>query len=555
MEWRVADWRAAEGCRSGGKRLRFLLRQTVPLIGLLALVACDSPQGESAPAESPTNQAEGDPLEQGGEAVLRPRRIILISLDTVGAKHVAGYANADTPNLRKIALEGARFARFYAVSTYTLPSHMSMLTGLSPIEHGVVNFASGLSPKTQTLASILKDAGYLTRGFHEGGFVNPDFGFGRGFDDYEERGLKELAGVSIWGVLDWMREVGDAPYFLFVHTFIAHTPYRGFESARVQHPELGLPDAEQVAALKQQYDRRGATSDHVASREIPADTRHLCTLYNTISDQIGDYLDCGDRFIKEEFTTGTHFEGYRQAILESHRSEIRRGDSMVGKLRDLLREQGQWDDTLFIVSSDHGDGIFEHGTHGHDYSPFNEIIKVPLILSYPRRVPGSQVVDGLSWHLDLLPTILSFAQLPVPAELRGRDLSKVLLEGAKISPDRAIYPVLLRPAHRNHIPMRRMVLKGDLKYIEGHRHFGDPDGLLFDLAASPDEDENLRESNPAAFAELAALSRRYAASLHPGSPIHQETGDEISAFPGEVEPLELPEERKRELEALGYIFE
>jgi arylsulfatase A-like enzyme len=228
---------------------------------------------------------------------------------------------------------------------------------------------------------------------------------------------------------------------------------------------------------------------------------------------------------------------------------------MVGQVRDVLIELGQLEDTLLIVTSDHGDAIFEHSVHGHDYSPYNEVVKVPLFLSYPRKIAGGQVVRGLTWHLDLLPTIFSLAQVPFDPNLRGRDLTPVILQQETIPEDRVIHPLLLRPVKHKHLPMRRMTLKGDFKFVPGHRHYGDPEGLLFDLKSSPDEKDNLRESRPDVFAELRELALDYDGSLTPGEPIHQETKERISPFPGEVEPLMMPSEWQQQLEALGYIFD
>ena len=254
----------------------------------------------------------------------------------------------------------------------------------------------------------------------------------------------------------------------------------------------------------------------------------MCTFYNNVSNAHDDLLGCGDRRFKADFLDDPHFEVYRQGLVTAHRTAIRRGDRMVGQVRDLLIELGQWEDTLLIFSSDHGDAIFEHSVHGHDYVPFDEVVKVPLILSYPRRVKKGQVIPGLAWHLDLFPTILSLAQIPTSLDLHGKDLSEVIAGEAKIPEDRAIHPLLLRPTNRIYLPMRRMTLKGDFKFIPGHRFYGDPEGLLFNLESSPDEVDNLRKSEPETFAELRELSEIFEDSLTPGKPIHQQTHERIS---------------------------
>lgn len=525
----------------------------------LALGGCGSDD-----ATTPTNAATGStPREDahgaesagpaGSDTTPRPKRIILISLDTVGASHVGGYSDARTPTLERIARDGVRFDRFYAASTYTLPSHMSMFTGLDPIEHGVVNLPARLAPEVPTLASELRKAGYHTKAVTEAGFIGKIYGFDQGFDEITERVADEVAKTSIWQILDWMRSKDETAYFLFLHTYIAHVPYGGFEDFREEHPELDLPDDAKLAELKEKFVVPSINDPIPAPRDIPEELRHMCTFYNNVSDSHRDVLGCGDRRFKGDFLQGEHFETYREGLVEAHRGAIRRGDRMVGQIRDLLVELGQLEDTLLIVTSDHGDAMFEHSVHEHDYLPFDEVIKVPLILSYPRRIPGGQVVRGLTWHLDLFPTILSLAQVPYAGDLQGLDLSPALVRGEAIDDDRAIHPVLLRPANRSPMPSRRMALQGDYKFIQGHRVYGDPEGLLFDLTTSPGEDENLREAKPELFTAMRERALDYEGSLTPGEPIHRETKERISPFPGEVEPVELSEEVRRGLAELGYL--
>jgi arylsulfatase A len=105
-----------------------------------------------------------------GESKQRPGRIILVSMDTVRADRVglSGPPGA-TPEITRIAREGVSFRRFVAASNYTLPSHMTLFTGLDPAEHGVYRGATRLNPQLTTLAESLAAAGYRTQGFHEGG--------------------------------------------------------------------------------------------------------------------------------------------------------------------------------------------------------------------------------------------------------------------------------------------------------------------------------------------------------------------------------------------------
>jgi arylsulfatase A-like enzyme len=242
------------------------------------------------------------------------------------------------------------------------------------------------------------------------------------------------------------------------------------------------------------------------------------------------------------------------ALGHSYDQRIRKIDRAIGQIHRLLVELGQWQDTLFVLTSDHGESFFEHGRPMHDYSPFNEVLKVPLVISYPRRLPAARVVDGLSWHLDLMPTLLALAGVEPPKGLRGLDLTPALLGGEAIPEDRAIFPLLLRGANRFYAPMRRIVLQNDHKYIEGEERLGDPEGFLFDLAESPTESENLRAREPREVARLQRLISEYERGLRPGSPVDQQTGEPMPPYPGQgSREGALGDEVRAKLEALGYL--
>jgi len=474
-------------------------------------------------------------------------------MDTVRADRVAGYGDARTPTLATIAREGQLFRDFYAASSYTLPSHGSIFTGLDPIEHGLVNVLARLDPDVETLGSWLAAAGYRTQAFQEGDYVDARYGFDRGFGEaYEKRGFKQVVGESLWGILDWIKAAGDEPYFLFLHTYAAHYPYGGFERYRREHPERGLPDDAALAELKRRYPPIAKTGP--ASRDLPAELRNVCTLYNELAHWNREWLACGDNMFHAAFMETPHFEQDRAAMRRSYDRWIGRIDRTLRRIRKTLVARGLWRDTLLIVTADHGEAFFEHGLEKHDYVPFNEVMKVPLIVSWPAGLPAGREIAGLAWHLDLAPTILSLAGVPIPAQLRGLDLAPVLRGEKRIPEQRAVFPLLLRPANRMHLPPRRMLVRGRFKYIRGHEAFGDPDGLLFDLEASPDETENLRERRPDLARELEAEIEAWEDQLVPGRPIHQQTGERISPFPNEVSsPYDLPESEQEWLHQLGYL--
>jgi len=126
-----------------------------------------------------------------------------------------------------------------------------------------------------------------------------------------------------------------------------------------------------------------------------------------------------------------------------------------------------------------------------------------------------------------------------------------LVGRSEIDPERAIFPAVLRPAFRARKPLRRMALQGDTKWVEGHEHFGDEDGFLFDLAQDPGELNNLRETQRKRFDELAELAAKYEAGLDVRLPLHQRTGV-VVPVDGVIDPLILTAEEKALLDGLGY---
>jgi arylsulfatase A-like enzyme len=474
-------------------------------------------------------------------------------MDTVRADRVAGYADVSQPAIRAIASQGVVFRDFYAASTYTLPSHMTMMTGLSPLEHGVVNEMSRLGGEVPTLASLLSEAGYRTQAFQEGGYVDARFGFDSGFDDYQERELVWVLDTGVWGIVEWIRRQADEPYFLFLHTYAAHYPYGGFPEYRARHPERGLPSDSEIEELMRRYSQADFWQANPAARELPPELVSKCTMFNALRDS-PPRLQCGGQLFSIEPLEGPHLEQDLAALRYSYDERIRMIDRAIGQIRTTLVELDQWDDTLFLITSDHGESFFEHGRPMHDYSPFNEVLKVPLILSYPRRIPDPRVIDGLSWHLDVMPTVLALAGVEPPAGLKGLDLSSILLANESVPRDRSIFPLLLRTANRFHAPMHRIVLQQNLKYIEGEERLGDSEGFLFDLSESPDESENLRTRRPRDVARMQALIDEFERGLRPGSPVHQTTGDPIPPYPGQSDKQNALTDRVREkLEALGYL--
>jgi len=506
------------------------------------VAGCGGPDRATAPPET----VEG--------ARPRPGRVLLISLDTVRADRLSLYADVDTsPNLLAMAEDGVVFHGFHAAATYTLPATLSMLTGLDPFEHGVVNEGARLGDGVRTLAERLRAAGYRTRGLHEGGYVDAEWGFDRGFDDYVSRPQKSVLDTGLWGVLDWMREMGDTPYFLFLQTYAAHHPYGGLARYRREHPERGLPSDAELAELRRRYPTSSKRSN-AAPPEIPDDIREVCTVVNELSDTLDEALACGDIKLRADSMSRPHFESDVAALRQSYDASIRRLDRSLGRIRDTLVQLGQWQDTLLVVTSDHGEAFFEHRLEKHDFVPFQEVLWIPLLMTWPEGFGGGRVVDGPAWHLDLVPTLLSLTGLPAEPALRGHDLAPALRGEAELPADRALFPWVMRPPNRPFRPPKRIVLADGQKLVEGHALFGDPEGLLFDLRHDPGERRNLREVEPERANALRERLEAWLGELEPGRPVHQRTGRPMPAEPtSDLAPFQPRGEQLERLRALGYL--
>jgi arylsulfatase A-like enzyme len=468
-----------------------------------------------------------------GDEGARPARVLLVSMDTVRGDSVSPEG---TPALWEIAEQGVRFERFYAASTYTIPATLSMLTGRDPAEHGVDREDEALSPSIPTLAEILRSAGWRTQAFHEGVYVGGRYGFARGFEEYRGHARHRVVGKALPRILHWIRVASGEPWFLFLQTYNAHYPYGGFARYRAEHPERGLPPDSEIAEWRTRWGNGVGT----ATTLVDDYTRDLCTLHNQLS--LGKGLACGENRLGPGFVDSRHFASDLEAIRTSYASRVREVDMALARIRAELVALGQWEDTLVVVTSDHGEAFFEHGLYRHGYVPFDEVLRVPLVVSWPAGLgTRGRVVRGLTWHLDLVPTVLSLAGLPVPAGLKGRDLSEVL-RGGDLPADRSIHPAVLRPPRFPHRPLRRVALKGDHKYVAGHEHFGDEAGLFFDLRADPGEVLNLREREPAAARELGELSVRWEEALAPVAPVG-----------ARQRRVRLSESERDALEALGYV--
>jgi len=315
--------------------------------------------------------------------------LILISLDTLRADRLGAYGyNRDTsPIIDSLGRDGAVFENAITVSPWTLPSHVTMLTGLFPSSHGLVHPKGGkIGKDVRLLAEVLKENGYRTLAFAGGGYVSKSYGFARGFETFEinrseRKKLNDGFKLSLDAGYSAVQSLGDqSPFFLFLHTYAVHCPY--------SPPE---PYA----------------SMFVSDGAVEIDPTKCGTEYNRDSG-IND----------------------AQALYLSDRYDgsIRMADAELGDFLQKMDSAGLLDNTYIIITSDHGEEFLEHGRIGHQFSLYKELLAIPLIISGP-SIKAHRVSHPVGL-VDLFATILDLLGLPPVAQSQGYSLVP-LMQGQK----------------------------------------------------------------------------------------------------------------------------
>jgi arylsulfatase A-like enzyme len=420
------------------------------------------------------------------------RNLILVSIDTLRADKLGayGYERASSPALDTLAREGVLVETAVSPSPWTLPAHVSMLTGLYPSRHGVNSVVLGLPEEVATLAERLSQQGFRTAGIVNSRYLDRRYGLQRGFDEYayvrEAVDRVEPSEVAD-RALAWLDADRAERFFLFLHFYDVHSDYRSLEP----------------------YEREFLRS---YNGWIDGTTRQLLLFRRgPFPLQAPDRRSLEDRYV----------------------AGVRQMDDGLARLLDRLEERGLHENTLLVVSSDHGEELLEHGGVLHSRTQFDEVLRVPLVLRGP-GVPAGVRVAGPASLVDLVPTVLSLLGVAAAPDLDGLDLSALWARGASGAlPDRAVFGEADR-TNREH-DMTRSVRRGGYKLI-----LEPSTGLtaLFNLEADPRESWDVQYREPARAASLRAALDAFMQREPVG------------------EPVPLPDLTAEELEALrelGYL--
>ena len=308
--------------------------------------------------------------------------MVVLSIETLRADQTALYgAPVDTmPTLGALAAEGRWFSRAWSAAPWTLPSVSSLLTGLPPSAHGVVDGGRVLPQTAQTLAEDLAARGYETAFFGVNSLFISDRGLDQGFSTYQAWGSKN--GREVLAELNHFLTSRDKtrPLFLYVHLFEPHCPY---EPPRpLQDRWWPPPDPTGKTLSPEQFAQLGGCFSLLDPGETPV------------------------------YALDRYFAAYR--------AELTQADELLGELIAALKAQDLWERSLFAFLGDHGEGFWEHGDFGHGRTLYQEALAVPFVLHGPGVSPGR--VDQPVSTAELASTIRRFAGLepgPWGRDLRG----------------------------------------------------------------------------------------------------------------------------------------
>lgn len=367
-----------------------------------------------------------------------PPNVIVVSMDTLRADRLGAWGNSDglTPNLDRFAAQSTVFTRAYSQSNETCFSHASLFTSRYPSELGRLDQDFRLDDHTPVIATILKAYGYQTGASVAGGFLDPVFGFSRGFDHY----VSPTQWASLYHTfplaLGWLDALPDedAPFFLFLHGYDTHQRY--VKPSPYGHAWAD-PDYQGVArGLVQELDGTLRITDGVV--------RPAMTLLEIQSrTELRFRSDAARARLKVEGATSGESLRLVTAEDEAHVRHIYDGsvayaDAMFGVFMAGLAERGLLDDTLILVLSDHGEGLGEDGLFNHRFGVEDPETHVPVLLRLPGGRDGGRRVDDLVELVDILPTVVEAVGATPPASARGRSLLPAT-RGEPLAPKEAAF--------------------------------------------------------------------------------------------------------------------
>jgi arylsulfatase A-like enzyme len=465
-----------------------------------------------------------------------PRGVILIQADTLRPDHLGlyGHKRDTAPFLARVAAEGAVFKNVYAQAGWTKVSTSSIMTSLYPSTHGVFSIDDRLPAAATTLAEVYREAGYATLSLSSVMFTGQYTNLHQGFEElHEQSSLVDATGAFtsktareyVDRATDWIERHRDAPFFLYLHVFDPHSPYE----PRRPYDAMWADPAKRDEHVKQ-----------------------LASLRKTIADPFlaGRGMATPEEMVK----AGVDPAAYLAHDKDWYDSSIRALDAELARLFERLRATGLDRNTAVVFLSDHGEEFHEHGRMWHGQSTYGEMVRVPLVVRWPDRVPAGGVIDEPVQLIDVMPTLLDVSRLQPPQGLQGQSLAPLLQtsggntgggappEGWRRRPAIVEKQPMGQPGYPNESESYA-IIDGGWKLIHNKARPAErPEFELFDTARDPFDQVNVADQHPDIVQRLAKALDGWravavAARLKPDS---ETTGN-------------LTPEQLQRLRSLGYV--
>lgn len=475
--------------------------------GELVRIELTAPTGPAAVTElvRPSVVVLG-PATPTDSSVRRPRNVLLYLVDTLRADHLQPYnqgTRVRTPGLGTFVQNAVTMRRAHSQENWTKPSVATLLSSLMPWEHTAVEEASVVPDSVALLPELLRDHGFFTGSFIANGYVSDRFGFQQGWHTYRNyirEGRRNDAEFVAADVLQWLDDREDTrPFFLYVHTIDPHVPYRRREDTLALYGDTRYAGPAAVANNADLLGRVKLGRVTLAA----ADRAHLEALYD------GEI---------------TYHDIHFQSIL------------------DGLERRHLANDTLVIITSDHGEEFWDHGSVGHGHSVYEELLHVPMFVRHPglpaERSSVRELGDDVGL-VDVVPTIFDALGLPAPEGISGRSFLPALMGQSTSAPVATV---------SGFMENWRTVTLSDLKLI--HRANGT--FRLFDLAADPHEENDLATQRPIAVRHLRAL---LGLRLADADPVARAARRGARPRQHQATTTRIDPETAAQLRALGYMID
>jgi arylsulfatase len=432
-----------------------------------------------------------------------PLGVIFITVDTLRADHLGCYGNTRvlTPSFDRLASGAVLFRQAFSQATTTTPSHASMMTSLYLQDHNVYSNFEALGNSPRTLAEVLSGRGFSTFGIVNMRHLNPEVsGLGQGFQKFVKSANMRRAGPTIDQVMGWLDEVGEHPFFGWVHFSDVHTPY----SPPPPYDHFYYDDDERDPAK-----------------------HSLARIWSMLPSQMSDH----PAFL-------SWLEGITDLdwVLAQYQGAVSYVDDEVGRLIDGLEERGLLGRTAIVVTGDHGESLGEHDMYFVHTGLYEPTVHVPLLMYLPGAGRQGIAVREVVELVDIMPTLLEYLDIPSPRGIRGHSLWP-LIRG-EVQPERIAFIehagrnlVALRSEHYKYIKhLRTLHIQPSYPFTEGREE-------LYDLKADPRERRDLSRDLP----EVMRVFRR------------ELTARRAEKLNHEVGKAELNDETVSVLRSLGYV--